>query len=318
MADVAMLIREGKIDQAETELNRQKGGAGDANYQYHRGLVLEARGQHDEAAAAFETALEADPDHVDAGFHLARVLDLFGEEERAIEVYEEIAAHSPTYVNALLNLATIYEDRAEYDKALDCIERVLEDHPNHARALLFRKDVESSMSMHYDESQERSREKRNAILDTPVTDFELSVRSRNCLKKMNINTLGDLLRISEAELLGYKNFGETSLNEIKAMLKQKGLRIGQLKEEAQQATRPPAPRRPSEGAPDVLNRFLSEIEFSGRSRKCLQRLNLVTLGDLVMKTEAELLATKNFGQTSLNEIKQKLTEFGLTLRKKAE
>jgi len=38
---------------------------------------------------------------------------------------------------------------------------------------------------------------------------------------MNINTLGDLLRISEAELLAYKNFGETSLNEIKVMLKQK-------------------------------------------------------------------------------------------------
>ena len=65
------------------------------------------------------------------------------------------------------------------------------------------------------------------MLNIPVTDFELSVRSRNCLKKMNIKNLGDLLRTSEQELLSYKNFGETSLNEIKSLLASKGLRLGQ-------------------------------------------------------------------------------------------
>src|SRR5438034_8316315 len=52
-------------------------------------------------------------------------------------------------------------------------------------------------------------------LEIPVTDFELSVRSRNCLRKMNIRTLGDLTRTTEAALLASKNFGETSLSEIK-------------------------------------------------------------------------------------------------------
>ncbi|HSW44537.1 MAG TPA: DNA-directed RNA polymerase subunit alpha C-terminal domain-containing protein, partial [Phycisphaerae bacterium] len=75
-------------------------------------------------------------------------------------------------------------------------------------------------------------------------------------------------------------------------------------------------RRPlPEGSPEILNKPLSEIEFSSRSRKCLQRLNLVRLGDLTIRTEVELLAIKNFGQTSLNEIKQRLTDFGLSLRK---
>ena len=41
--------------------------------------------------------------------------------------------------------------------------------------------------------QERREDKRNAILRTPVTDFELSVRSRNCLAKMGIRTLGESL-----------------------------------------------------------------------------------------------------------------------------
>ncbi len=219
------------------------------------------------------------------------------------------------FINALINLAILYEDQNDYDAAERCLEQVLATNPNHTRARLFLKDVHSSKTMYYDEDQERVREKRNAILDIPVTDFELSVRSRNCLKKMNINTLGDLLNITEAELLAYKNFGETSLNEIKAMLAQKGLRLGQaLGEEpapARNRAQPPAPA----AEPAVWNRPVAEVELSVRSRKCLQRLNITTLGELAMRTEAELLAAKNFGQTSLNEIKQRLTEHGLSLRK---
>ena len=55
---------------------------------------------------------------------------------------------------------------------------------------------------------------------------------------MNIRTLGDLLQTTEQELLSYKNFGETSLNEIKALLAQKGLRLGQAVEDPK-ARRPP-------------------------------------------------------------------------------
>ena len=59
---------------------------------------------------------------------------------------------------------------------------------------------------------------------------------------------------------------------------------------------------------------IHELELSVRSRKCLQRLGINTLGELTARTEADLLATKNFGQTSLNEIKRRLSESGLTLR----
>ena len=69
------------------------------------------------------------------------------------------------------------------------------------------------------------------VLSIPVTDFELSVRSRNCLQKMGIMTLGDLCRCTEQELLASKNFGETSLVEIKEMLATKGLRLGQYAQE---------------------------------------------------------------------------------------
>ena len=126
----------------------------------------------------------------------------------------------------------LYEDAGEYNKALQCVNEVLQHHPNHRRAILFRKDIESSRTMYYDEEKEKRRTRKNQILETPISDFELSVRSRNCLKKMNIHTLGDLLNITEAELLSYKNFGETSLREIKQILEGKALRLGQSIEES--------------------------------------------------------------------------------------
>ena len=49
--------------------------------------------------------------------------------------------------------------------------------------------------------------------------------------------------------------------------------------------------------------------------KCISKLNINNIGELVRKTEAELLGCKNFGMTSLNEIKKALEEFGLSLRK---
>ena len=78
------------------------------------------------------------------------------------------------------------------------------------------------MNMYYDEELERKEDRLNQILRIPITDFELSVRARNCLNKMNIVTLGDLVRQTEQELLSYKNFGETSLNEIKEILALEG------------------------------------------------------------------------------------------------
>ena len=101
------------------------------------------------------------------------------------------------------------------------------------------RDAVAALNQYYDEDQERREDKRNKIMRTPINDFELSVRSRNCLAKMNIRTLGDLVKKTEAELLSYKNFGETSLYEIKHILNQKNLRLGQLLEDPGSSLRRP-------------------------------------------------------------------------------
>jgi uncharacterized protein (TIGR02996 family) len=65
------------------------------------------------------------------------------------------------------------------------------------------------------------------VLGIPVTDLDLSFRSRNLLKRMQIRTVGDLTRITEDELFSGSCFGETSLREIKQLLAIMGLRLGQ-------------------------------------------------------------------------------------------
>lgn len=319
MEKVEELIRSGQLEQAEQLLEQKRtAGAAESRWQYLRGLLCEKSGDPQAAVDAYARAVELDEQNRLALFRLAYNLDLRGQDDEAIRLYEACRRCGPVHVNTLVNLAVLYEDRGAYEEAAACLRQVVATYPNHARAKLFLKDVESSMRMFYDEDQERTRLHRDAIMDTPVSDFELSVRSRNCLKKMNIHTLGDLLRISEAELLAYKNFGETSLNEIKAMLAQKGLRLGQAGEETKvtpQASGSDVARRQlPEISSDVINKPVSELELSVRSRKCLQRLNIVTLGELAMRTESELLGTKNFGQTSLNEIRERLAQSGLSLR----
>jgi DNA-directed RNA polymerase subunit alpha len=67
-----------------------------------------------------------------------------------------------------------------------------------------------------------------------------------------------------------------------------------------------------------LFRSVDELELSVRSANCLKHANIKLIGDLVQKTEAEILATKNFGRKSLNEIKEILNEMGLSLGMKLE
>jgi DNA-directed RNA polymerase subunit alpha len=74
----------------------------------------------------------------------------------------------------------------------------------------------------FDEDDERIRQ----ILNTPVEELELSVRSSNCLKNANIKTIGELTRKTEDDIAKTRNFGKKSLQEIKEKLKEWNLGLG--------------------------------------------------------------------------------------------
>src|SRR5439155_18156119 len=146
---------------------------------YRRGLEAEKDGNHEKAVEFYERALNENPDHENGAFHLALLYDRRADDARAIELYERVCTSPPVHLNALMNLAVLYEDNNHYDEAHRCLDAILRTDPNHERARLYMKDVESARSMYYDDDDRRAGG-RNAVLDIPISDFELSVRSRNC------------------------------------------------------------------------------------------------------------------------------------------
>jgi len=94
-------------------------------------------------------------------------------------------------------------------------------------------------------TDDRKPEIRNENLNRSVEELELSVRSYNCLKNANIQTIGELVQKSEAEMLKTKNFGRKSLNEIKEILAQMGLSLGMKIDEHGNAVPGPTSQSPS-------------------------------------------------------------------------
>lgn len=304
---VEALALSGRHEEGRKLLDSLGLDAGAALTAYLEGVVLEREGEYSKALDAYERAVakESNPRF---NFRLGYLASLHGSESRAIRAYEECMNTTPVFVRAAVNLGILYEDQERYLEATHLYSMVLDAYPDHERVELYLGDVEASLDMYYDREKEKERSRRKQLLQIPVTDFELSVRSRNCLAKMNIHTLGDLIQKTEAELLSYKNFGETSLAEIKKILAQKGFRLGQGLEDKPRASVAADPEKSS-----LLAEPVSVLELSSRAQRCMDRLGIETLADLVKRTELELINQRNFGVTSLNEVKRKLKDRSLSL-----
>jgi len=103
--------------------------------------------------------------------------------------------------------------------ALGLSAKLVKDHMN--IFINFEEEIETAAS-----SEERRPEIKNENLNRSVEELELSVRSYNCLKNANIQSIGELVQKTEAEMLKTKNFGRKSLNEIKEILNSMGLSLG--------------------------------------------------------------------------------------------
>lgn len=314
---VGALRHLGQIEEAENLLKLlEKASGNTAEFHYQRGSLLAARGELVLAASEFERTLQSDRDHTGALFELAYINDLHGHEDVAVDFYRRCTQRPPVPLAAWVNLGILLEDEGRYRDAENCYRKVLEFDPTHPRARLYMKDCKASRDQYYDEEAESRYDRLRQLLEIPVTDFELSVRSRNCLRKMNIRTLGDLTRTTEQALLASKNFGETSLSEIKEMMTSKNLRLGMALEAGERGidVRGEPVEELSQEERAMLAKPIGDLNLSVRARKCMAKLNISTLGELINHTGDSLLECKNFGVTSLNEVREKLTELGLKLK----
>lgn len=271
------------------------------------GQVLEAKNNIEGAIKAYETCLEAQPEHVEAAFKIGVLLDRIGDDELAAEHFMVCADVFPAYLPGVTNLGILFEERGEPNGAVDCFRQVLAYNPRDRRALTLLRDAKASRSMYYDEREERERERMEKIMRTSVNDFELSVRSRNCLAKMNIFTLGDLLRITEQEMLSYKNFGETSLKEVKEMLAARNLRLGMYREGEERSI--------TKADQKVLGESIEKLELGEKTAQVLENLGVSRLGDLAQYTDLDLYKAPGSGQSVVQELSTALGAFGVGLRK---
>jgi len=283
---------------------------------FKAGREAEAKGNRWKAIESYEHAFEADPEDAEICFRLAYLLDLAGEEDEALHLYEQCVRRPEAPLNGLLNLAVLYEDLGRYEEAEKCVRQVLATEPNHPRARLFLKDILASTDMVIDDEKARHLEHHHALVETPLTDFDFEPATRGALNRLEMGTLGDLLRITETELRNH-DVEEESIDEIRRLLAQRGLRLGQAIQQQQQQARDALYEQISEesGAEkELLGKGVEALGLSVRAQKALSLLNVQTIGDLCSRSRDELLGIKNFGQTSLNEITERLEENGLSLR----
>jgi len=145
------------------------------------------------------------------------------------------------------------------------------------------------------------------------------------IKKVNYTvTNARVGQITDYDKLNLEVWTDGSLNPEEAVahaakiLKEQLTIFITFEEEEEVEVVAPGGQEETERFNENLFRSVDELELSVRSANCLKHANIRLIGDLVQKTEPEILATKNFGRKSLNEIKEILTEMGLGLGMKLE
>ena len=145
---------------------------------------------------------------------------------------------------------------------------------------------------------------QNPDLYKTIDELDVSVRARNCLEASKIRYVGELVQKTMPDLLQIRSFGKTPLREVNEKLAKMGLHLG-MKVNFERPN--PAFFEP-----------VSNLDLSVRARCCLKGLNIRYVGDLVQTTEEQLLAYKNMGETTLNEIKTQLSASKLSLGMRAD
>jgi DNA-directed RNA polymerase subunit alpha len=193
--------------------------------------------------------------------------------------------------------------------------------PDHHLATLTR-DAKLSMEMVVKTGRgyvpaERNKEENQPIGTLPIDAIFSPIRKVNYTV-----TNARVGQITDYDKLTLEVWTDGSLNPEEAMAYAAKILKDQLSIfitfEEEEETEGAKDQEETEGLNENLFRSVDELELSVRSANCLKHANIKLIGDLVQKTEAEILATKNFGRKSLNEIKEILAEMGLSLGMKLD
>lgn len=283
---------------------------------YVRGLLNHYLCDYDKEMQDYEKAVELSAEFAPALLRLGFLYGLTESIEEAEAFYRRLSELRPTYASALINLGLLYEDMREYERAAQCYRLVLRTYPTNERARMYLEDALSAMKMYEVEKGPEVPKPTPEELKVSISELDLSTRTRNALLSAGVQTLGELIEKTEAELLATRSIGEHSIDEIKAFLARRGLGL----REAERAITPllPSAGPPVVPSPEALEMSIEELGLSLRTVKALDAAGISKVGQIIEKTEKEMLAIRHFGRISLQEVKEKLAEKGLRLREVGE
>lgn len=148
------------------------------------------------------------------------------------------------------------------------------------------------------------------MLDAPIEELNLPVRAYHILKLRKLETVKTVIEFGLNNIIKFRGVGIKTVRVVSDAIE---LFLSDRNEEGVKQT--------GEGKQQLnanLFRLVDEMELSVRSANCLRNANIKYIGELVQKSEHEMLKIRNFGRTSLNEIKEMLTNMGLDFGMKIE
>lgn len=165
--------------------------------------------------------------------------------------------------------------------------------------------------------------KEGQLNEMTIEELELSVRSFNCLKRVGINTVTELVSKTREDMMRVRNLGRKGLEEVENKLISLGLSFSESvsteDDDLFSVTMGEIPvmgglqDSPSENS-GYLGMSIEELDLSVRAYNCLKRHGVETVEDIIAMSEDDLMKVRNLGRRSMEEVIQKINSMGLSIK----
>ena len=160
---------------------------------------------------------------------------------------------------------------------------------------------------------DQSVKQNTGIRNSSLEELEISMRTYNSLRRAKINTLFDLAGTDEKTLIELKNFGPKAINEIKRVLRQRGLTLPFKKEEISNPQYSITKLEKKDEIDKSEQDNIESLDLTTRTLNCLYRARIFSVSELLHKSKNELLTIPNLGTIGLSEINTSLKAKKLSL-----
>jgi tetratricopeptide (TPR) repeat protein len=285
----------------ELELAHFRRGEARSRY-FERGVAWSEKGDYDKAIQVYNEGIRIDPTYAALYALRGNAWSDKGEYDKAIQDYDEAIRIDRKCATFHYNRGVAWSAEGDYDAAIGDFTEAISLEPTFALAYNGR-GLAWSNKGDYDKAIQDYNEATRIDPTTFSTNF---MRKVNALRAIHQRRMANLKAHSQM-LQSLPNESPSSRHPFDVK--------GPLTREPKPQAEPQQPATESREDKPVISRDpVSELNLSLRTRKSLERLGIISLADLASRTAEELLAAKDFDETCLDEVREKLAQFNLVLR----